>query len=171
MNEFIKMELYIKVSGYSKNEDGTFQIQNIHLNNDKLVKNTVKIHRNLTEEQIKSLLGKTVKVINVKEYKQGYKVFYAGEDIKKVDSDIEFKVNKEIIIKVDNLQEKKEDTILQSIVNNGTRTDLFNIKIKGISKNLLNELQGKRVLIKGVRVSKTDFGTFYSSDKKPQIIG
>ena len=153
MKEFMKIELLIKVSGFDMNEDGTFQIQNVSFNElGKLVKNTVKVHKSLNEETLKSLVGKTVKVENVEEYKKGFKFYYAGKDIKKIDKDVEFELNKEITLKVDNLVESKEDTTLQSIVLNGTRTDLFNLKIKGIKKSLLEEFKGKKVVIKNVRV-------------------
>jgi hypothetical protein len=171
MKNFIKCELNIKMTGFDINEDGTFQIQNIFLNeNGSLVKNTVKVHKNLNEETLKGLLGKTFKVEGVEEYRQGFKVFYSGKDIKKIDKNIDFEVNKEITLKVDNVVEKKEDSVIQSIIQNGTRTDLFNIKIRGIRKILLNDLKGKNVVIQGVKVVKTDMGTFYSSDKKPLII-
>jgi hypothetical protein len=171
MKEFMKIELLIKVSGFDMNEDGTFQIQNVSFNEaGKLVKNTVKVHKNINEETLKSLVGKTVKVENVEEYKKGFKFYYAGKDIKKIDKDVEFELNKEITLKVDNLVENKEDTTLQSIVINGTRTDLFNLKIKGIKKPLLEEFKGKKVVIRNVRVVKTDMGTFYSSNVKPILI-
>ena len=171
MKEFMKIELLIKVSGFDMNEDGTFQIQNVSFNEvGKLVKNTVKVHKNINEETLKSLVGKTVKIENVEEYKKGFKFYYAGKDIRKIDKDVEFELNKEITLKVDNLVESKEDTTLQSIVLNGTRTDLFNLKIKGIKKPLLEEFKGKKVVIKNVRVVKTDMGTFYSSNVKPILI-
>ena len=70
----MKIELLIKVSGFDMNEDGTFQIQNVSFNEaGKLVKNTVKVHKNINEETLKSLVGKTVKVENVEEYKKGFK--------------------------------------------------------------------------------------------------
>ena len=170
MKNFIKCELYIKISGFDINEDGTFQIQNVSIINDKLVKNTVKIHKNLNEETLKGLVGKSVKVEGVEEYRNGFKVYYSGTDIKRIDKDIDFQVNKEITLKVDNVVESKEDTILQSIIQNNNRTDLFNIKIKGIKKSLLNNLKNKNVVVKGVNVIKTDMGTFYNSKEKPQVL-
>lgn len=171
MRDFLKVELFIKISGFDINEDGTFQIQNVALNEaGKLVKNTVKVHKQLGEETIKGLVGKTVKVEGVEEYKKGFKVFYAGKDIKTATIDTDFKVERELTLKVDNVVDNKEDTTLQSIITNGTRTDLFNIKIKGIKKPVLEALKSKKVLVKGVRVVKTDMGTFYSSIEKPTAI-
>ncbi len=181
MKDFIKVELYVKVSGYEINEeDGTFQIQNISVNNDKLVKNTVKIHKSYKEETLKGLVGKTVKVQEPKEYKNDAKVFFAGSDIKKADLDIDFKINREISLKVDNLIEtnsidrktnkKFTHTTIQSIISNGTRTDLFNLKIKNTKKSELEQFKNKEVVIKGVNVAKTDFGTFYSSEEKPLLV-
>lgn len=171
MKNFIKCEMYLRVDGFEINEDNTFQIQNISFKNDKMVKNTVKVHKSINEETLKSLVGKSIKVENVEEYRNGFKTYYAGTDIKKIDKDIDFQVNKEITLKVDNVVENKEDTTLQSLIKNNNRTDLFNIKIKGIKKSLLNDLKGKNVLIKGVNVVKTDMGTFYNSKEKPLIIG
>lgn len=171
MKDFIKCELLVRVSGFQINEDGTFQIQNLSINEKTggFIKNTVKVHKNLTEETLKPFIGKTVKIEGVEEYKNGFKTYYAGKDIKKVDKDIDFELNKEIILKVDNLVEKKEDTVIQSIIQNENRMDLFNIKIKGIKKILLNDLKGKNVVVRGVNVIKTDAGTFYSSSEKPLI--
>lgn len=171
MKDFIKCEMYLRVDGFEINEDNTFQIQNITFKNDKMVKNTVKVHKSINEETLKGLIGKSVKVENVAEYKNGFKTYYSGTDIKKIDKDIDFQVNKEITLKVDNVVENKEDTTLQSLIKNNNRTDLFNIKIKGIKKSLLNDLKGKNVLIKGVNVVKTEMGTFYNSKEKPLIIG
>ena len=171
MKDFIKVELFLKISGFDINEDGTFQIQNVSLNDaGKLVKNTVKVHKNLSEETLKPLLGKCVKIEGVEEYKNGFKTYYSGKDIKRIDKDLDFELNKEITLKIDNVVENKEDTVLQSLVINGTRTDLFNLKIKGIKKPLLEEFKGKKVVIKNVRVVKTDMGTFYSSNVKPILI-
>jgi len=170
MSNFLKVEMLVKVSGYDINEDNTIQIQNVSFNDKgKLVKNTVKIHKSYNEDTLKGLVGKTVKVLEVEEFRKGFKVYYAGKDIKKVDNqDIEFQVNKELTMKVDNVVEAKEDTTLQSIINNGTRADLFNIKIKGFKKSLLEDLKGSNVVIKGVKVSKIEgSGTFYSSTQKP----
>lgn len=171
MKDFIKCEMYLRVDGFEINEDNTFQIQNITFKNDKMVKNTVKVHKSINEETLKGLIGKSVKVENVAEYRNGFKIYYSGTDIKKIDKDIDFEVNKEITLKVDNVVENKEDTTLQSLIKNNNRTDLFNIKIKGIKKSLLNDLKGKNVLIKGVNVVKTEMGTFYNSKEKPLIIG
>ena len=171
MKDFIKVELFLKISGFDINEDGTFQIQNVSLNDaGKLVKNTVKVHKNLSEETLKPLLGKCVKIEGLEEYKNGFKTYYSGKDIKRIDKDLDFELNKEITLKIDNVVENKEDTVLQSLVINGTRTDLFNIKIKGIKKLLLEDLKGKKVVVKGVKVIKTDMGTFYNSSEKPLII-
>jgi hypothetical protein len=181
MKDFIKVDLFIKISGYEINEeDGTFQIQNVAFNNDKLVKNTVKIHKTYKEETLKSLVGKTVKVEEPKEYKNGMKVFFAGTDIKKTDLDTDFKINREITLKVDNIIEsnsidkktnkKLTHTTIQSLVSNGTRVDLFNVKIKNTRKIELNNLEGKEIIVKGVNIAKTDFGTFYSSEEKPLLV-
>ncbi len=181
MRDFLKVDLFIKVNGYEINEEeGTFQIQNISIQNEKLVKNTVKIHKLYKEDTLKGLIGKTVKVEEPKEYKNGIKIFYAGNDIKKVDLDTDFQVNRQITLKVDNVIEsnsidkktnkKLTNTTIQSIINNGTRMDLFNIKIKNTKKSELDTLKGKEVLIKNVNVAKTDFGTFYSSLEKPILL-
>ncbi len=168
MKNFINTELYVRISGFDKNEDGTFQIQNISIKNDKLVKNTVKVHKDISIENLTKLVGKVVKIEEVEEYKKGFKVFYSGQDIKIVDKDLEFYLNKEIELKVDSVSETEKDTVLQSIIKNGTRCDLFNIKIKN-QKNL-KEIQGKKVKLTNVNVIKMDSGTFYNTDKRPQII-
>lgn len=180
MKDFLKVELYVKVSGYEINEEeGTFQLQTLAFINEKLVKNTVKIHKLYKDEVLKPLVGKTVKVIEPKEYKNGANTFYAGTDIKKSELEVDFKINRELTLKVDNIIEstsldKKSNkkithSTIQSIVSNGTRTDLFNIKIKNTKKTELENLKGKEVIIKGVNVAKTDFGTFYSSEEKPLL--
>ncbi len=168
MKNFINTELYLRVNGFDKNDDGTFQIQNISLKNDKLVKHTVKVHKDIPIENLSKLVGKVVKIEDVEEYKKGFKTFFAGKDIKIVDKDLDFYLNKEIELKVDGVSETEKDTVLQSIVRNGTRCDLFNIKIKG-QKNL-KDLQGKKVKVTNVNVIKMDAGTFYNTDKRPQII-
>ena len=106
---------------------------------------------------------------NVEEYKKGFKFYYSGKDIKKIDKDVEFELNKEITLKVDNLVESKEDTTLQSIVINGTRTDLFNLKIKGIKKSLLEEFKGKKdVKAKSIKVNTNISHNIATSSNKVQ---
>ena len=53
MKDFIKCEMYLRVDGFEINEDNTFQIQNITFKNDKMVKNTVKVHKSINEETLK----------------------------------------------------------------------------------------------------------------------
>jgi ribosomal protein S7 len=179
MSSFLKMEILARVSGFDIDNDKKYiQIQNISFKGEKIVKNTIKIHKHYTKEQLEQLVGKTIKVVEPEEYTKGFKTFYAGKDIKKVDIDIDFKVNKKLEMKVDNLieskdskNEKRTHTILQSIIQNGTRADLFNIKIKDIKKELLQDLKGKKVLVENVEVVKVkDAGTFYSSIQKPKVI-
>lgn len=171
MKEFIKIEIMAKVGGYDLNDDGSFQIQNLSIkNNGELVKNTIKIHKKITEQELKNLVGKVVKCDNVKEYKNGFKSYFSSDNFKIInDVIVDFEVNKEIIIKCDNVITKDKNSKIQSIVINETRQDLFNITIKGITK--LENLKGKTIKIKGVIVAKTDFGTFYSSNKTPEVIG
>lgn len=176
MSNFIKTEIITKITGFDKNEDGTFQIQNITLHDTKgLIKNTIKIHKNLNETELNNLVGKTVKVLEVDEYRKGYKVFYAGKDIKLVknenDTDI-FEVKRELSLKVDNIVAVKDNNSkIQSIVKNGTRTDLFEIKLKGITINKIQDLKGKKVLLKDINIARMDgVGTFYSTEKLPVVI-
>lgn len=181
MKDFLKVELYVRVDGYEINEEeGTFQIQTLATINEKLVKNTVKVHKIYKDEILKGLVGKTVKIIEPKEYKNGANTYYAGSDIKKSELEVDFKINREITLKIDNLIEtnsidkktnkKLTHSTIQSIVSNGTRTDLFNIKIKNSKKSELEQFKNKEVVIKGVNVAKTDFGTFYSSLEKPTLL-
>ena len=89
----IKVEVKDVSKSFSKVDEGKPLpvIQNVSFNEaGKLVKNTVKVHKNINEETLKSLVGKTVKIENVEEYKKGFKFYYAGKDIKKIDKDVEF---------------------------------------------------------------------------------
>ncbi|MDD2651922.1 MAG: hypothetical protein PHX44_02580 [Sulfurimonas sp.] len=173
MKDFIKIEIIAKVGGYDLNNDGTFQVQNLSFkNNGELVKNTIKVHKDIKEDDLKKLVGKTLKFENVKEYKQGFKSYYSSDSIKLLsDVNVDFEINREITIKADNVITMKDNksTRIQSIVLNETRQDLFNITIK--DKINLENLKGKTLKIKGVKVAKTDNGTFYSSNELPQIIG
>jgi len=177
MNNFIKTEIISKINGYSKNEDGTFQIQSIILDSKKgLIKNTIKIHKDIPIEQLESLVGKTIKVLQVEEYKKGYKSFYSGKDFKLVknENDIDiFDVKREIILKIDNLVKvgkNGEDTKIQSLVSNGTRKDLFELKLKNINISKVLTLKNKEVVISGVNIAKIEnMGTFYSSTVLPTI--
>lgn len=171
---FIKMEIITKISGYDIAEDKqSFQIQNISLSEKgDLKKNTIKVHKSFTKDQLEKLVGKSVLLTDIQEYKKGFKYIYSAKNIKVIENNnIEFNVNKEIEMQVDNVVEIKDDTKLQSLIKNGTRLDLFDIKIKGIKKIELENLKGKKVLIQSVKVAKIEgTGTFYSSTQKPKII-
>lgn len=177
MSNFIKTEIIAKVSGFQKNEDGTFQIQSIRLDEKKgLVKNTIKIHKEVSEVDLTALVDKTIKVLKVEEYKKGFKSSYAGQDFKLVrnesNQDI-FQVNRELTLKVDNIVavgKTGEDSKIQSLVKNGTRTDLFEIKLKGIKLNSVQNIKGKEVILKGINISKMEgVGTFYNTTVLPEL--
>ena len=51
---------------------------------------------------------------------------------------------------------------------NSPLNSLIVLKNSGINK--IEDLKGKKVVIKGVKVIKTDMGTFYNSSEKPLII-
>ena len=177
MSNFIKTEIISKVSGYQKNEDGTFQIQNITLNEVKgLVKNTVKIHKELSEEELTQLVGKTIKVLEVEEFKKGFKSYYNGKDFKLVKNEANtdiFEVRRELTLKADYIVavgKEKTDCKIQSMVKNGTRTDLFEIKLKDIKINRVQNLKGKEILIKGINIVKMEgTGTFYNTTVVPTL--
>jgi len=164
-------------------EDRTsFQVQTIVFkDNGEMVKKTLKVKKEVSEEQLKTMIGKTFDFSKIEEYSHNNNGFttytYSSEDFKPAKEQPKtpvFEVNKKLIIKVDNVIDNTNkngvSTKLQTIVQDGLRTDLKTVKINDVKATDLQNLKGKEVLITDLRVSKMNGKTYYSSNSKPEAI-
>ena len=172
-----------------------FQIQMIKFDEKgKQEKNTIRVNVNLSEDELKKMKGKTYLFKNVNVYTLknsndlAYGVDSIGEEVKGI-TEPTFIANSYTKVKVSNLitptkkVDKKrgnrtvkvdvetKDTLIQSVVQFGTRIDLKSIKIKDIQIGQLEELRGKEILIENIQVFKPMNGSaIYSTETKPKII-
>jgi len=164
-------------------EDRTsFQVQSIIFkDNGEMVKKTLKVKKEVSEEQLKAMIGKTFDFSEIEEYahnNNGFTTYtYSATNFKPSSTQPKtpvFEVNKKLIIKVDNIIDNTNkngvSTKLQTIVQDGLRTDLKTVKINDIKASELQALKGKEVLITDLRVSKMNGKTYYSSNTKPEAI-
>ena len=164
-------------------DKSNFQVQTLVIKEEtgEIVKKTLKVKKAVSEEQLKAMISKTFEFINIEEYahnNNGFTTYtYSAEDFKQLQEQPKnpiFEVNKTLTIKVDTVieatREDKIATKLQAILIDGMRTDIKTVKINNATKAELENLKGKNVLITGLRVSKMNGKTYYSSNTKPKAL-
>lgn len=172
--QFIVNDIVCKVSGYDISEDGlSFQIQSLVLDMEKgFKKYTIKITTDFKQEEVKNLVGKVIGVKNA----IGYGNTSFGSDNfqvleRKVGDEGLFDVNSKITtpVMVSFIKKTGKGSKIQSLVNNGTRQDLFEIGIDGVSPSQLDKLRSKNVIIEGVKVFDINGKKYYKTTKIPRV--
>jgi len=160
----------------------TFQVQSIIFKESgEMVKKTLKVKKEVNEEQLKAMIGKTFDFTNIEEYahnNNGFTTYtYSATDFKQSAEQAKepvFEVNKTLKITVDTVidasNKDKIATKLQAVVQDGLRTDLKTVKINNVKLADLQALKNKTVLITDLRVSKMNGKTFYSTNTKPKAL-
>jgi len=162
-------------------EDRTsFQVQTLTVKDTgELVKKTLKVKKEVSEEQLKQMIGKTFDFSGIEEYSHNNNGFttytYSATDFKPSSTQPKtpvFEVNKMLSMVVNTVADAsnkdKIATKLQAIVMDGMRADLKTVKVNGIKAEELQNLKGKEVLITGLKVSKMNGKTYYSTNEKPE---
>ena len=177
----------------------SFQLQTAIFNpeNQKLEKHTIKLHKKINDEKIledmvnKTYHFKAVQVHNIKnENGFGSKTAYSSqgdyEEIKS--SENIFEVNASTTVMVSNLltetrNERKQrkggkpktvqvetgNTLLQAIVQQGSRIDVKTIKLIDIVLNEVEGLLNKTVTVEMVQAFKGSNGMVYSTPNIPKV--
>ena len=172
--QFIVNDIICKVSGYDLNEDGqSFQIQSLVLDLEKgFTKNTIKITTSFKKEEVEKLVGKVIGVKNAIEYSGGS---YGVDNFQVIDKkvgeqglfDVNGKITKPILVSF--IKKTGKGSKIQSLVDNGTRQDLFEIGIDGVSPSQLENMRSKKVMIEGVKVFNIDGKKYYKMTKTPKV--
>lgn len=181
-------------------EEGTekieaVQIQNIIFkDNGEMVRNTVKLNKEITEKEASELKGKVIELLDVKEFvqKDGFTRTYSAEDYK-IKEGVEltlFKIDRSCVIKLDNyyvkrIKDKKNNTekdvlYIQELLEIEDEVKLITIKLNEISNDTntnktLKDLKGKNVLVKEFKESKIENKdtkmkkTYYSTTVLPTL--
>jgi len=164
-------------------EDRTaFQVQALTFKESgEIVKKTLKVKKEVSEEHLKGMIGKTFDFSGIEEYSHNNNGFttytYSATDFKQSAEQAKeaiFEVNKTLKIQVDTVvdgsNKDKVATKLQVILVDGLRTDIKTVKINGAKLAELQGLKGKNVLITDLRVSKMNGKTYYSTNTKPKAL-
>jgi len=165
-------------------EDKTsFQIQSLVINpkNDLVVKRTLKVNKEVREEELIKMIGRTYKFSDIKEYAQKNGDFttytYSATKFKELtgipkDSEAQYDVIKTIEGKIFNVAdvstEKGIATKLQIQVKNGYRMDVKDIKVKDISFDELTRFKNKTIKV-NVSIVKVNGKTYISTTETPTI--
>jgi len=172
----------------------SFQVQSIIFDEEtsQFNKRTLKINKTMTEDEIEKLIGRTFFFKDVAVYPNketrttAYGVDEIGEELKDI-KEPTFIVNSHAKVILSNLYTPQKtvtkkrgmgmkkvkvdtnDTMIQAIIQHGTRVDLKNIRIKDVRVSELENLKGKEVLIEDIEVFKPSNGaTSYSTSTLPK---
>ena len=169
------LEDRVKINKETNSETPYTQLQTYEMKNEKLVKYTLKLNKELSAKEKKDLIDKVIVVKeqdNLNEYQiDPYTKTYSCDNYKILEEAIEtpFMVEKSISFKVDNIQEKDNDFIFQTLENIDYSIKIFNVKVKGQTINP-KDFTGKSVLFKGIRETKFNGKTYYTTETVPVTI-
>ncbi|MGA1941249.1 hypothetical protein [Arcobacter sp. YIC-310] len=172
----------------------SFQIQSIVWDEElgRFDRRTIKIKKKMEEDELEKLRGRTFffKDVNVYPNKKtrtnAYGTDNLGEELKDI-KEPTFIVNSHAKVILSHLYtpqktvDKKrgmtvkkvkvdtKDTMVQAIIQHGTRVDLKNIKIKNTNVSDIEHLKGQEVIIENIEVFKPSNGaTSYSTETLPK---
>lgn len=192
----INIKLLFEVKGARINEatedkPASVQFQTFSKNEEtgELKKQTLKINKEMSEEELKSLVGKTIycdtNSHNLGEYGDSFSKTYGADDfsIAKQKGKSSFELSKEVVLEsVDSVVYKhneqdnsKSKTVIQAIVKDGLAMDIITISIKIPDEKSFKIIEGfknKKVLVKELSVFKDtkNFKTYLSSEVIPELI-
>jgi len=134
---------------------------------------TFTLHKELTEEEQRKMIGKTFIFSNITEYshKQGdfTNYTYSAKEFREVPSnETVFELNKFFEAIVYNVASKNDDTIFQLKCKDELRVALMNIKLKSSVKDEYKDLIGKKCKFENISIFKSGVNKFYSTKKAPK---
>ena len=168
------LEDRVKTNKETNKETHYTQLQTFEMKNDKLIKHTLKLNKQLSDKEKKELIDNVI-VINQQDNLNEYQIddftkTYSCDNYKITNEELEtpFMVEKEISFKVDNILEKNSDYIFQALEKIDYSIKIFDVKVKG---QILNpkDFIGKNVLFKGIRETKFNGKTYNSTETAPII--
>jgi hypothetical protein len=216
-NTKINLELIATISGYSfgelkekaKNAKGEeylktvlddnkkpvldtskVQIQTISFAEDgEILRNTFKLNKEIAEDKMKTLQGKTFKFEGVMEHEiategsdfknKTYSAKEIGQEVKSEET--VFSANKTLIAFIDNVVEKEVkdrttkkitsyNTVFQIVSMNGTKMDVKNIKLKDERADKYKALKGKKVIFDNIKIFAGSGKVYFSTEEIPKEV-
>lgn len=168
------LEDRVKIDKETGKETHYTQLQTFEMKNEKLIKHTLKLNKTLSDKEKKDLINNVI-VINQKDNLNEYQIddftkTYSCDNYKIIKEELEtpFMLEKDISFKVDNILEKNSDFIFQSLEKIDYSIKIFDVKVKGQKVNP-EEFIGKNILFKGIRETKFNGKTYYSTEAAPII--
>lgn len=169
------LEDRVKINKETNTETHYTQLQTFEMKNEKLVKHTLKLNKTLSDKEKKDLIDNVI-VVNEQDNLNEYQIddftkTYSCDNYKIIKEDLEtpFMLEKEISFKVDNIQEKDSDYVFQTLEKIDYSIKLFDVKVKDQTINPM-DFMGKNVVFKGIRETKFNGKTYYSTQSVPSIV-
>ena len=166
------------------------QIQTVSFSEDgEILRNTFKLNKEVSEEKMKSLQGKTFKFGGVMEHEikqdgsdfanKTYSAKEFGQEVKSEES--VFSANKTLVAFIDNVVEKEMkdrttkkitgyNTIFQIVSMNGTKMDVKNIKLKDERADKYKALKGRKVMFDNIKIFAGSGKVYFSTEEAPKEV-
>jgi len=161
-------------------DTSNFQIQTqITKENGLYDKQTIRVHKEVSETDLDKMLGKNFIFSGAKEIKVDYKKFYSATEFKeaKPTEEAVFDFDSTGIMDIHNIVQstdkegnKINEVKIQVSIMDGKKLDIKTVKLKGISMEQAKPLLNKQVLIKDLKIYPMDFVTYYNSEILPEVI-
>lgn len=169
------LEDRVKINKETNTETHYTQLQTFEMKNDKLIKHTLKLNKQLSEKEKKDLINNVI-VVNEQDNLNEYQIddftkTYSCDNYKIIKEDLEtsFVIEREISFKVDNIQEKDGVYLFQTLEQIDYSIKLFDVKVKEQTINP-KDFIGKNVIFTGINESKFNGKTYYSTKSVPSIV-
>ena len=161
-------------------DKSNFQIQTlVKKDNGLFDKQTIRVHKEVSEEILDKMIGKNFTFTGAKEIKVEFKKFYSATDFKeaKQTDDAIFELNSTGVMDIHNIVQMtdKEGRVIDEVkiqvsVMDGKKLDIKTVKLKGFKIEQIKQFQDKTVLLKGLKIYPMDYVTYYGCETLPEII-
>lgn len=161
-------------------DKNNFQIQTlVKKDNGLFDKQTIRIHKEVSEDTLNKMIGKNFTFTGAKEIKVEFKKFYSATDFKEAKQTDEaiFELNSTAIMDIHNVVQmtnkegKNIDEVkIQVSVIDGKKLDIKTVKLKGFKAEQIKPFQDKKVLLKDLKVFPMDYITYYNTEILPELV-
>jgi len=161
-------------------DKSNFQIQTlIKKENGLFDKQTIRIHKEVSEDILDKMIGKNFTFTGAKEIKVEFKKFYSATDFKEAKPTDEaiFELNSTGVMDIHNVVQMtdKEGRVIDEVkiqvsVMDGKKLDIKTVKLKGFKLEQIKPMENKKVLLKDLKIFPMDYVTYYNTEILPEIV-